>query len=164
MQSQHHDVTAFSPPSLYSPSPLRHGPREHRMEWLDRGLDQRCLVPSCQYRNAIKDQMRMHWCSRHYDDFFQFEGETGDDKCDRCMKYIRTRRLAMHQRTKLCRIGNTRRESRAKAAAASLPAPKFYVGGNEVEQVTKFRYLSRILSEDDQDLSACVFATSNVPG
>jgi hypothetical protein len=64
--------------------------------------------------------------------------------------------LAMHQRRKLCRIGNARRKSRDKAAAVSLPAPKFYVGDNEVEQVTKFRYLGRILSEDDQDLLACI--------
>ncbi len=32
----------------------------------------------------------------------------------------------------------------------------FYVGETALEWVTKFRYLGRILSQDDHDLSACV--------
>jgi hypothetical protein len=41
-------------------------------------------------------------------------------------------------------------------ARALLPAPTFYVGEAAIERVTKFRYLGRILSQDDHDLSACV--------
>jgi hypothetical protein len=41
-------------------------------------------------------------------------------------------------------------------AAASVAAPQFCMGDDAVEQVTKFRYLERILSEDDQDVSACI--------
>jgi hypothetical protein len=40
-------------------------------------------------------------------------------------------------------------------AAAQLTAPTFYVEGAAVERVTKFRYLGRILSQDDYDVSAC---------
>jgi hypothetical protein len=43
-----------------------------------------------------------------------------------------------------------------EAAAALLPAPTFYVDQTPLERVTKFRYLGRILSQDDHDLSACV--------
>jgi hypothetical protein len=41
-------------------------------------------------------------------------------------------------------------------ATALLPAPTFYAGEEVLERVTKFRYLGRILSQDDHDLSACV--------
>jgi hypothetical protein len=60
-------------------------------------------VPLCEYCHAEKDQMRRHW-----DESFQIEGETGYDKCERCMKYVQTRRLANHQQTKLCHNGNLR--------------------------------------------------------
>jgi hypothetical protein len=39
---------------------------------------------------------------------------------------------------------------------ALLPASTFYVGEDAIKRVTKFRYLGRILSQDDNDLSACV--------
>jgi hypothetical protein len=41
-------------------------------------------------------------------------------------------------------------------ATALLPAPTFYVGEDTIERVTKFRYLGQILSQDGNDLSACV--------
>jgi hypothetical protein len=41
-------------------------------------------------------------------------------------------------------------------ATGLLPVPTFYVGDHALERVTKFRYLGRILSQDDHDLSACV--------
>jgi hypothetical protein len=44
-------------------------------------------------------------------------------------------------------------------AEAMLQLPRFMsvdVGEGAIERVTKFRYLGRILSQDDSDLSACV--------
>jgi hypothetical protein len=42
-------------------------------------------------------------------------------------------------------------------AMALLPAPSFYVDEDVLERVTKFRYLRRILSKDDHDLSAYMY-------
>jgi hypothetical protein len=39
---------------------------------------------------------------------------------------------------------------------ALLPAPTLYVDQTPLERVTKFRYLGRILSQDNHDLSTCV--------
>jgi hypothetical protein len=100
--------------------------------------------------------MRRHWSNRHYDEFFNVPGETGYDKCDRCMKYVHVDKLVGHQRTGLCSDGNRRRKSRELIAAASLPAPTFYVGDATLEQVTQFRYLGRIISEDDNDVPTCL--------
>jgi hypothetical protein len=59
-------------------------------------------------------------------------------------------------RPALCRKGNVRRQKRAAIATALLPAPTFFIDETPLERVTKFRYLGRILSQDDHDLSACV--------
>ena len=89
------------------------------MEWLDHGLEQESPVPLCEYLTKDQERLRNYWSVRHWDDTFQLDGETGYEKCERCTKYVQTRRLAIHQRTKLCHEGNLRRESRVNAAAAS---------------------------------------------
>jgi hypothetical protein len=111
----------------------------------------------CCFRiNSTETQMRQYFCTRHYDHGLSFNGETTYDKCELCMMYVRPVKLAKHQATKLCQEGNVRRQKRAMIAAAQLPAPTFYIGKDAVGRVTKFRYLGRILSQDDHDLSACV--------
>jgi hypothetical protein len=100
--------------------------------------------------------MRRHFCTRHYDQGLSFNGDRSYDKCELCMLHVRPARLAKHQESKLCQKGKVRREKRDMIAAAQLPAPTFYVEGAAVERVTKFRYLGRILSQDDHDFSACV--------
>jgi hypothetical protein len=70
--------------------------------------------------------------------------------------YTKPAKLATHQESKFCRTGNERRKTRAKVATTLLPAPTFFVGEDATERVTKFRYLGRILSQDDNDLSAYV--------
>ena len=100
--------------------------------------------------------MRRHFCTRHYNQTLSFNEETTYEKCELCMMYVRPAKLAKHQTTKLCQEGNVRRQTRARIATAQLPAPTFYIGDTALDRVTKFRYLGRILSQDDQDLSACV--------
>jgi hypothetical protein len=100
-------------------------------------------VPLCEYATENKDQLRNHWCARHWNDTFQADGESRS-----------------HEGRSYPTVGDppadSRLEPRANAEAASTAAPKFYVGDTEVEQVTSFRYLGRILSENDEDLPACI--------
>jgi hypothetical protein len=101
--------------------------------------------------------MRAHFSYRHYDQGLSFNGDTTSyEKCERCSKYTQTAKLAKHQESKFCRDGDGRRQTRAMVARALLPVPTFNVGEAAIERVTKFRYLGRILSQDDHDLSACV--------
>jgi hypothetical protein len=72
------------------------------------------------------------------------------------MKYVKSANLATHQESALCQAGDVRRKKREMIATAQLPAPTFYIGEVAVERVSKFRYLGRILSQDDHELSACV--------
>jgi hypothetical protein len=154
-REQHKEVLNFVPPSLYSPSPARRGPRHFDITWDDEE-EMECPVPLCAMAPKTHDAMRQHFCYRHYDQGLSFNEDRSYDKCDLCMKHVRPARLAEHQESKLCKAGNARRKTRELIAAAQLPAPTFYIGEDAVERVSKFRYLGRILSQDDHDLSACV--------
>jgi len=100
--------------------------------------------------------MRRHFCARHYDQGLSVNQDRLYEKCELCMLYVQPAKLAKHQQSALCDEGSVRRQTRERIAAAMLPAPTFYIGEDAVERVTKFRYLGRILSQDDRDLSACV--------
>jgi hypothetical protein len=116
-----------------------------------------CPVPLCEKCCPTPHNMRAHFCYRHYDQGLSFNGDTRSyEKCELCMKYTQPGKLEQHQETKLCRAVNDRRQIRAAIAAALLPAPTFFIDETPLERVTKFRYLGRILSQDDHDLSACV--------
>jgi hypothetical protein len=155
--NQHAEVLNFAPPSLYSPSPARSGPRHFNVIWTQDDEMVDCPVPLCGKVCPYRDDMRCHFSFRHYDQGLSFNGDTTSyEKCELCRKYTRPARLAEHQESQFCRTGNGRRQTRAMVAAALLPAPTFYVGDEALERVTKFRYLGRILSQDDHDLSACV--------
>ncbi len=157
MAYQHPNVLNFTPPSLYSPSPARRGPRHFDVTWNQDDDMMKCPVPLREKWRPHQGSMRKHFCFRHYDQGVSFNGDTRSyEKCELCMKYIQPKNEARHQRTVLCRKGNERRQKRARITAALLPAPTFYIDETPLERVPKFRYLGRILSPDDHDLSACV--------
>jgi hypothetical protein len=157
MAYQHPNVLNFTPPSLYSPSPARPAPRHFDVTWNPDDEMMECPASLCQLWCPTMDKMRAHFHSRHYEQGLSFNGDTRSyEKCELCMKYIQPKNEARHQRTVLCRKGNERRQKRARITAALLPAPTFYIDETPLERVTKFRYLGRILSQDDHDLSACV--------
>jgi hypothetical protein len=146
--NQHAEVLNFAPPSLYSPSPARSGPRHFNVIWTQDDEMVDCPVPLCGKVCPYRDNMRCHFSFRHYDQGLSFNGDTTSyEKCELCRKYTRPARLAEHQESQFCRTGNGRRQTRAMV-------PTFYVGDEALERVTKFRYLGRILSH--HDLSACV--------
>jgi hypothetical protein len=156
MAEHHPEVMNFAPPSLYSPVLARTGPRHFDVTWDENDVMVECPVRLCDKHCPTQTEMRRHFCARHYDQGLSFNAETTYDKCELCMLYVEPARLAKHQEMELCHRGNVRRQTRAMIAAALLPAPTIFIGDNAVERVTKFRYLGRILSQDDHDLSACV--------
>jgi hypothetical protein len=157
MADQHADVLNFAPPSLYSPSPARRGPRHFDVTWNQDDDMMKCPVPLREKWRPHQGSMRKHFCFRHYDQGLSFNGDTRSyEKCELCMKYVQPRKLAHHHESKYCRTGNGRRQTRAMIAEALLPAPAFFIDQTPLERVTKFRCLGRILSQDDHDLSACV--------
>jgi hypothetical protein len=64
-------------------------------------------------------------------------------------------RYPAHINTKKCRIGMARRHQRDMAVRSALALrQQFTVHGDVLERVEVFRYLSRLLSQDDDDIQA----------
>jgi hypothetical protein len=60
-----------------------------------------------------------------------------------------------HVQTKTCLVGRERREQREKAIDAALALRQlFYVNGDVLGKVDAFRYLGRIVAQDDDDICA----------
>jgi hypothetical protein len=151
-REQHKESAELVPPSLYP----HHHLREEDHGILTSGTTKKrwnALSPLCAMTPTTHD-MRQHFCYRHYDQGLSFNEDRSYDKCDLCMKHVRPARLAEHQESKTCQ--GMRDGRKGADRAAQLPAPPTYIGEDAVERVSKFRYLGRILSQDDHDLSACV--------
>ena len=64
-------------------------------------------------------------------------------------------RYLAHINTKECRIGTARRHQRDMAVRSALALrQQFMVHGDVLERVEIFRYLGRLLSQDDDDIQA----------
>ena len=64
-------------------------------------------------------------------------------------------RVPMHIKTKECRIGTARRHQRDMAVRLALAlCQQFTVHGDVLERVEVFRYLGRLLSQNDDDIQA----------
>jgi hypothetical protein len=60
-----------------------------------------------------------------------------------------------HNNTKECRVGTERRHQRDMAVQSALALrQQFTVHGDVLELVKVFRYLGRLLSQDDDDIQA----------
>jgi ferredoxin len=130
MKEYHSEVMNFEPPSLYSPSPARRGPRHFNVTWNEDDEMVDCPVPLCEKVCPSQSNMRLHFSYRHYDQTLSVNGDTRSyEKCELCMMYAQPANMAKHQDSEFCRLGNTRRQTRAMVAEAMLPAPTFYVDG-----------------------------------
>jgi len=64
-------------------------------------------------------------------------------------------RVPTHINTKECRIGTARRHQRDMAVRSALAlCQQFTVHGDVLERVEVFRYLGRLLLQDDDDIQA----------
>ena len=71
-------------------------------------------------------------------------------RCNLCGMF--TMNIAKHQKTKICKKGQERRKhEKLQDLQAEAGDQKFYVYGQELERVKEFKYLGRIIREDDDD-------------
>jgi hypothetical protein len=75
-------------------------------------------------------------------------------RCPRCNMQVDPR-VPTHINTKECMMGTARRHQRDMAVCSALALrQQFTVHGDVLERVEVFRYLGRLLSQDDNDIQA----------
>ena len=117
----------------------------------------RCPVEGCEHR--IRDQggsmrfaLRRHFCRRHVEDTIVIDEEGLLPKCIRCGLFSTVSNTDTHFSSKACREGaERRRKLRQAKKQEEAKDMKFYVEGEELKKRSQFKYLGRVLDDQDDD-------------
>jgi hypothetical protein len=114
----------------------------------------RCPFPLCKGELASGWMMRRHFRDLHPLDYVVVAKEGRYPRCPHCSMQTNPRYPA-HINTKECRVGTERRNQRDMAVQSALAlCQQFTVHGDVLERVKVFRYLGRLLSQDDDSIQA----------
>jgi hypothetical protein len=113
----------------------------------------KCPVPGCEATISRRYGMRRHFTYRHPLAAVHFPDEGSLEKCETCD--LRVPNLRKHQGSQLCRTA-AMRLSKRNQLKANKEATKvtFKVKGQPIENVAEFKYLGRIISNNDSDWAA----------
>ena len=118
-----------------------------------RGENNRCPIPGCPGGSKDKFGMYRHFCARHNDATIIIREDARLKRCELCGMF--TANVQKHQTTKTCMNFRRRRENEQKQNnQAKADEVSFTVYGKNLERVREFKYLGRILREDDDDTSS----------
>jgi hypothetical protein len=121
----------------------------------------RCPVTGCEYQVRANDgskrtSMRHHFRGRHIEDTIVIEEEGQLPQCRLCGFFAKGVDSEAHRATQTCTkyAEHRRQHFQAKRQTRAREEVTFQVGGQEINRVSQFRYLGRILEEDDNDVYA----------
>jgi hypothetical protein len=114
----------------------------------------KCPFPLCKGGLASGWMMQRHFCDLHPMDYVVVKKEGRYPRCPCCGMQVDPRYPA-HINTQECRMGTARRHQTDMAVRSALAlCQQFTVHGDVLEKVEVFRYLGRLLSQDDDDIQA----------
>jgi len=116
-----------------------------------------CPREGCEYRarqnaQSQRSDMRRHFQQRHFMDTIIIEEEGLLPQCRECGLFGKTVRLEGHLASKACKKGAEKRSHFIQAMRQAIALEiTFTVDGQPINRVTEFKYLGRILEENDND-------------
>lgn len=118
------------------------------------GVNNKCPVPRCTGGSRDNFGMYCHFCRKHPEAKIMIKADGEVSQCKLCGMFLKD--VEKHQKTKECTIGRERREcEHLQDKQAMADGVVFNVYRKELERVHEFKYLGRILQEDDDD-TACI--------
>ena len=98
--------------------------------------------------------MYRHFCRKHPEAKLIIKADGEVDRCKLCGMFSKD--VEKHQKTKECEIGRRRRKYEyLQDRQAMADGVEFFVYGKKLERVYEFKYLGRIIQEND-DNTACI--------
>lgn len=117
-----------------------------------------CPAPSCRYIAKKENLLRRHFATQHPGDSFRNRSDVRfNAPCVRCGMQVTPNNCARgHLTSQLCTQLHHQRERarRLRAAQEAQSSTVFSALGVELEAVHEFRYLGRVLSDEDSDWPA----------
>ena len=115
-----------------------------------RGCFNRCPVPGCSGGGKDTFSVYRHFANRHPDAEIEIRGDRDTVKCDLCGQ--RCYDLIKHQKTSTCMKNRRRRGNEEKQTLqAKGNRITFKVNGKDIERVSRFKYLGRWFSDNDNN-------------
>ena len=126
----------------------------YEAERVGRKVPIRCPFPGCPWKLSSAYMLRRHFRDLHPKDSVVIPWEGSFPRCERCRMQCNPR-YPRHIHSQVCQQGVERRTQRDSAITSALALRQlFYVEGEVLEKVESFRYLGRILAQDDDDTRA----------
>jgi hypothetical protein len=114
----------------------------------------RCPVPGCPGKLSSAYMLRRHFRDVHPKDTVVVLWEGPFPRCKQCAMQCNLR-YPHHIHSQVCWQGVERRTQRDSAITSALALRQLvYVEGDVLEKVDSFRYLGKILAQDDEDVRA----------
>ena len=113
-----------------------------------------CPYPQCLGRLKDGWMMRRHFRDLHPLDLVCVPQEGCYSRCERCAIQVNPL-YPRHVQTKECQVGVERRKQRETAISSALALrQQFTVRGEVLERVEVFKYLGRMMAQDNDDIQA----------
>jgi len=113
-----------------------------------------CPVFDCPTWTEDFNVLRRHLCVRHPTDLFTFAGYPDIHQCPSCGLYLTIPVTPRHLQSQFCIKQSERRErilSRSQAQLQAAQSTPFVIDDKPIAFVPYFRYLGRMLAQDDSD-------------
>jgi hypothetical protein len=115
----------------------------------------KCKYDKCMFDTNKPDRMRRHYRARHPNDIVIIEEEGILPQCLDCGLFQKNVYTEKHKSSEDCRIHmekkNKRRQEIRQQASRNV---EFFITGKKIKKVTNFKYLGRIINNEDEDLPA----------
>ena len=129
-------------------------PKTYRMEF-PKGGAQTCPVEGCPGRAGKRTAMHVQLWRRHVRDtvIILKEGNLPHPRCEKCDMLVPWRSLnGRHKDTSMCRSGADKKRRRDTEAEIRESAERaFEAYGGQLESVSSFTYLGRVMTAGDDD-------------
>ncbi len=124
----------------------------YKAERVGRKMPVKCPFPRCPGKLSSAYMLCRHFRDLHPMDSVEIWWEGHYPHCKRCAMQCNPK-YPRHIHSQVCQMGVERRTQRETAITAALALQQlFYVEGEVLEKVDSFRYLGRILTQDNEDV------------
>ena len=115
----------------------------------------KCPCFKCPFTTNNRTGMRKHFRARHPDAIIIIQQEGLLPRCQECGLFQGNVNSARHLQSEECKkYANIKNNRRFDLCQKSADNVKFTVSGEEIKMVSEFKYLGRILTNNDMDLKA----------
>ena len=124
--------------------------RQYSIECIIKGKFNYCPVDGCTGGGKDRSTSYRHFCYRHPNDDIIIQEDGILDKCSECG--MRCLNLQRHRGSQTCKKAAQRRHhEQLQRAQFDAESVTFTVNGKQIERVREFRYLGRIITDNDDD-------------